>query len=84
MISPSSAKGRASETSRQSDLSGNQRLAYRRARDAAAPELHLMDFPGQKPFFFADFLQQVEASLPPVAEGEIGPDINLFRAKLFP
>jgi hypothetical protein len=77
-------KGPAQEASGKRDLSGYERLANGCAGDTRSPELDLVDLSDGKAFLFANFLQQIEAPLAPMAKGEIRTDVDFIKAQLLP
>ena len=62
----------------------SQRLSNGGAGNPIPPKLHLMDFPDQETLFLADFLQQIEASLPPMSERKIRPHIDFLEPEPLP
>ena len=76
--------GARQQAPRQAHMAARERLADGRTRHAASPELHLVDLAGEEALFLPYFLEQVEAPLPPVSEGEVRPHVDFPENQPFP
>jgi len=59
-------------------------LSHGRTRNPASAKLNLVDLVNYETHFLANFLQETEAPLPPVAKSEIGSDINFLQMEQVP